>query len=373
MLKLCIWMNIPSHYQSAFFDALNRRCDVDLEVRYFRSGSMERISEGWDSCLNFKEYEGVVESGDDIYEILNSVPEWRTRIHVISGGFNSKIITYLCKERVKWCHWSEMHGIQLAKGLLYWMSLWRLLNSVYLMFKRKPAKLIVNHAIKAFGQGVLARRSFLGMGVCNEMIDDLFYSPSHVSFGEPCKDIISFASGRKVFLSVSTLCKRKGIDVLLRAFSSLKTDNWCLIICGLDRSKGRYQSLANRLGLRGKVLFIGVYPSNKIGEVYSASDVFILPSRFDGWGAVVNEAASVGMPLIGTDLCGSAWHVIEPGINGFRVKAGSIRSLELAMNSYIYDENLCIKHGEASMELFFRKFTPDKNAERLVRALNGAS
>ena len=107
-----------------------------------------------------------------------------------------------------------------------------------------------------------------------------------------------------------------------------------------------------------------------MAEVYTAADVFVLASRFDGWGAVLNEAASMGMPLIATDLCGAAWHLIKEGRNGVRVKAGSVVSLQRGLCNYIKTPDMIKSHGAASELIFTNQFTPKKNVERLMAVLH---
>ncbi|MDF7826690.1 glycosyltransferase family 4 protein [Pontiellaceae bacterium B12227] len=363
-------MNIPSHYQSAFFQALERRDDVDLRVGYFNGASQDRAAEGWKNDYAFKDYEFCVESGATPDALVESVADWNERIHIISGYFSSELIEWFCEQNATWCHWSEMPGIRLADLLHFRMPLFRLLNPLMLSCKRKEGLQIKNHALCAFGQGVLARRAFKQMGVPNEMISDLYYVPEGLESAEPSAQMVEFAKGRKIFLAVGALCRRKGIDVLLKAFALQKTEDWCVVFCGLDRASGVYQALARKLGIQEQVLFLGAYPVERIAEVYTAADVFVLPSRFDGWGAVLNEAASLGVPMIGTDLCGGAWHIIEEGQSGYRVRAGSVYSLAGSLRTYINNPALTKQHGRKALEIFQKNFTPDSNAVRLVAALN---
>ena len=369
MLKLCIWMNIPSHYQSVFFHALDRRDDVDLRVVYFNRASQDRAAEGWKNDHAAKPYEMFAEGGSNPSALVEAVDNWQERIHIISGYFSSELIDWFCKHGTTWCHWSEMPGIRLAELLGYRMSLFRLFNPLMLMCKRKEGRRIKNHALGAFGQGRLAHRAFRWMGVPERMITDLYYVPAGLPEAEPCAEMCSFSKDRKVFLAVGALCRRKGIDILLKAFAKLGAEDWCLVICGLDRTGGVYQALTNTLGIQDRVLFLGVYPVERISEVYAAADVFVLPSRFDGWGAVLNEAASLGLPLIGTDLCGGSWHVIDEGRTGCRARAASTGSLSRAMQAYVEQPELIQKHGVASLAHFRKTFTPESNAERLTVAL----
>jgi glycosyltransferase involved in cell wall biosynthesis len=362
-------MNIPSHYQSAFFRALNARDEINLCVVYFDGASQERAEEGWNAGHETQPYESFAAATDSPEELVRSVPDWNERVHIIAGVFCPELVRWMCENSLRWCHWSEMPGIRLAAILGYRAALFRWLNPVMLFAKRGEGRWIRNCALGAFGQGALARRAFRMMGVSKSKIADLYYTPDGLEKTVPCAAVVSFAEGRKVFLAVGALCRRKGIDVLLRAFARLKAEGWCLVLCGLDRSGGGYEALAQELGIQHQVLFLGAYPSERIAEVYSASDVFVLPSRFDGWGAVLNEAASVKLALIGTDLCGGSWHVIQPALNGFRVRAGDVNTLSRAMHKYVDSPALIETHGAVSLRLFQQEFTPEKNVDRLVQAL----
>lgn len=370
MIRLCIWMNIPSHHQSAFFRALDAQNDVDLKVVYLSGASNARAAEGWCFTHDYQPFECSAEGTDLVEKVDQLLPDWTERIHLICGYFSAGLIDLFCHRGVAWCHWSEMPGIRLAELLGYRMTLFRLLNPLMLLCKRSEGLHIKRHAFGAFGQGRLARRAFRLMGVSDEKIADLYYVPGALKPMATCDQVVEFAAGRKVFLSVAALCKRKGIDILLKTFARLETSEWCLVLCGLDKSGGQYQALSEKLGITDRVLFLGAYPSDRIAEVYAAADVFILSSRFDGWGAVLNEAASLGMPLIATDMCGAAWHVIEDGKNGFRVKVGSVGDLAEKMNIYIEQPQLMEEHRRYSKELFLREFTPERNAERLIQGIS---
>ncbi len=370
MFSICIWMNTPSHHQSAFFHSLDERDDIDLRVVYMATQSANRIAEGWKEEHAFQPFEICLPSTAlPAAGVLEHVPDWQGRIHIICSYFGSSLIDLFCKKGVSWCHWSEAPGYRLAGLLGFRMTLFRILSPLMLVGKRGEGRRIGTYALGAFSQGELARRAFRLMGVPDVRIADLYYVPAALQPMEPLDRIVQFAAGRKVMLSTAALCRRKGIDVLLKAYARLRSENWCLVLCGLDRADGAYQALSRKLGIADRVLFLGVHPSERIAEVYAASHLFILPSRFDGWGAVLNEASSLGLPLISTDLCGAAWHIIEDGRNGYRVRAGSVDALAKSLNKYNENPDLIHRHGQASMQRYNEMFTPDKNAGRLVDAL----
>lgn len=363
-------MNIPSHYQSAFFRALDERRDVDLRVVYFSGASKSRVAEGWEDGHVAEPYETFARADSDPRALVDGVDEWRERIHIISDHFSSELIDWFCKNDVLWCHWSETPGIRLAELLGYRLLLFRLLNPLMLMCKFRTGRRIRNYALGAFGQGRLAHSAFRLMRVPERMIADLYYVPSILHEAEPCAQVVEFSENRKIFMAVGALCRRKGTDVLLKAFAKLNTEDWCLVFCGRDRGDGDYQKLAQRLGVQDRVLFLGAYPAERIAEVYEAADVCVLASRFDGWGVVLNEAASLGLPLIATNNCGADWHQIKSGTNGYRVEAGSVGRLSTAMRAYVKNPDLLEIHGAFSRALYCREFTPERNGKRLVDALS---
>mgnify|MGYP001824505152 CR=1 FL=1 len=366
---ICVWMNFPSHHQSTFFQALDERADVDLQVRYFHAPCGDRAAEGWADEHETRPYETFCEPNATPSALLAGVPAAAERVHLISRVFHPELVNHFVQKNVRWCHWSEAPGIRLAAAVGFRARLFRWLNPLMLLLKRGEGARMRASAVGVLAQGELARRAFRWMGVPAARIEALYYAPPALGSAKPCEKITSFAEGGRVFLSVGALCPRKGIDVLIRAFARLNAPEWKLVFCGLDKMGGEYQRLAKVLGVADRVLFLGAWPSERIAEVFAAADVFVLASRFDGWGAVLNEAASVGLPLIGTDLCGAAWHAIEPEKNGRVVKAGSVKELADAMERLASNQAALKEAGDHSARIFEEKLTPTANAERLVNAL----
>lgn len=123
----------------------------------------------------------------------------------------------------------------------------------------------------------------------------------------------SINENEKVILFLSRIHERKGADILIMAFSELKTmfGNVKLVIAGPDEGhQGKLQTLARDLNVVEDVIFPGpLYGEDKI-EAYVDADVFVLPSkdRYESFGNVVLEAMACGTPVIVTNNCGvSEW------------------------------------------------------------------
>ena len=114
---------------------------------------------------------------------------------------------------------------------------------------------------------------------------------------------------------VGQIIERKGLDILLTALES-GLPYVSLQIVGDGVMRPALENQVKMLGLEERVAFEGVLPAAAVPERIARADVLILPSRWDGWGLVVNEALAEGVPVIVSDRCGVA-EVIQHGVNGY--------------------------------------------------------
>jgi glycosyltransferase involved in cell wall biosynthesis len=106
-------------------------------------------------------------------------------------------------------------------------------------------------------------------------------------------------------ISVGALVPRKGFDVLVAALATLAELPWQLTIVG-DRSRdpqtaSRLDADVSRLKLGDRVEVAGAVPAENLAELYANADVFVLASRFEGYGMAFSEAIARGLPVIGTN------------------------------------------------------------------------
>jgi glycosyltransferase involved in cell wall biosynthesis len=128
--------------------------------------------------------------------------------------------------------------------------------------------------------------------------------------------------------------RRKGIDLLLKALRDLKDLNWHLSIVGDGREKPDFENLCLELGISDRVSFWGALKNSDARSILKTCDLFVLPSRWDGWGAVVNEALMEGVPVICSSLCGAA-DLLNGEERGETFQAGSIASLREVLSRRI--------------------------------------
>ena len=134
------------------------------------------------------------------------------------------------------------------------------------------------------------------------------------------------AEGPFRFVFVGQCIDRKGGDILLNALAMLKDAAWSLDLLGDGRRRADWTALAQRLGIADRVRFHGAKPNAGAMEVVARSDLLVLPSRFDGWGFVVNEALARGIPAVCSDRCGSS-DLVREGERGETYDAFSVPDL----------------------------------------------
>lgn len=105
-------------------------------------------------------------------------------------------------------------------------------------------------------------------------------------------------------LSVGSIVPRKGFDILVQSLQSLKDLNWHLSIVGdKERSAPTTTALQEQIkaaGLSSRIELLGSLPGQALDLLYDSSDMFVLASRFEGYGMAYAEALSWGLPIIGT-------------------------------------------------------------------------
>ncbi|MDO5425085.1 MAG: glycosyltransferase, partial [Eubacteriales bacterium] len=102
---------------------------------------------------------------------------------------------------------------------------------------------------------------------------------------------------KKIVLAVGQYIYRKGFDILLKASEMLDSDIGIYIIGGEPTKE--YLQIIENYGLHN-VHFAGFMNKKELSDYYKAADLFVLPTREDVWGLVINEALAYGLPIITT-------------------------------------------------------------------------
>ena len=143
----------------------------------------------------------------------------------------------------------------------------------------------------------------------------------------------------KKVVFVGSLVPQKGVDILLKAFEDIEGAE--LLIVGEGKERKKLEAIA-----RGNVYFLG--EASKVDEILSRSSVLVLPSREEGFGLVLLEAMSLGLPVIATKVGGIP--EIVNGKNGILIEAEDVEQLKRAIEKILNDVKLGRKLGAAGIK-----------------------
>jgi glycosyltransferase involved in cell wall biosynthesis len=143
------------------------------------------------------------------------------------------------------------------------------------------------------------------------------------------------------FLFVGQMIERKGVDVLLKAFENLVQEGRGIELHLVGREGDLPEWLASlQSDTRAQIVYHGFRQPNELPKLFGQADVFVLPSRHDGWGVVVNQALGAGMPVITTTAAGAGRDLVTDCVNGMHVPPNDVGALTAAMRSLVSNQGL---------------------------------
>jgi glycosyltransferase involved in cell wall biosynthesis len=309
VLPITLWMNMPSHHQDDLIRCVAATPGVDLQVIYDTDLAASRQEIGWEA--GSRPYQHRFLSGLKPADAIRQMSASRNRVHIVNGIWAVPSFTV---------------------ALLYHLA--RSGNPVFIYSEGSKAD-------RSRSWARCAARTQLGRWVarnprCKVLAVSKLAAEFYSSFGFPEDRIYPFGyfrdsdpqsrtarAGTLRVAYIGRLCSQKGLDVLLRALEPLWDGRPELALDviggGPDLPAIREYMAAHpsaRIRLRG------VLPSSSIPREISEYDLVVLPSRFDGWGVVVNEALAAAVPAIVSDTCGAA-DLIRHGVNGFVFPSGN--------------------------------------------------
>jgi glycosyltransferase involved in cell wall biosynthesis len=215
----------------------------------------------------------------------------------------------------------------------------------------------ISRARACFASGEYAKKYFLTYGAKAENIYlHHFTSLNREDIVSHCpttreKKILREQLGledRPTVLTIGQFIPRKGFDILLRAWQYMPQEMQLILIGGGDL-EAEYQRQIQDLGL-SHVYVSGFMDKKKIFSYYQAVDLFVLPTREDIWGLVINEAMACGLPVISTDRCIAAMEMIQDDVNGYIVPVEDVEALAEKMKKILTDSSLRQAMSEANLE-----------------------
>jgi L-malate glycosyltransferase len=177
--------------------------------------------------------------------------------------------------------------------------------------------------------------------------------------------------------AVARLSQEKGLDDLLRAAATLSSRGVPLrvVLAGDGPARAKLTRLAVALGIEERVDFRGEIPHGAVSAVLRELDVFVMPSRAEGFGVAALEAQAMELPVVATCVHGIP-DVVRDGETGLLVPPGDLDALADAIERLAADAALRAEMGRAGRTFVKERYRWQENAaqmERLYRDLLSAS
>jgi glycogen(starch) synthase len=179
------------------------------------------------------------------------------------------------------------------------------------------------------------------------------------SSGTPTHDQIAHPSA----LFVGNLIRRKGVDVLLKAWATLiKSESaaraWVLSIAGDGVEMDPLVNLAKSLGIDESVHFLGMVPRADLPALMTSASITIVPSRSEPFGLVAAEAEVFGRAIVASATGGLA-EIVQDGVTGLLVPPDDAPALAAALRRLVSNPGLRRRLGTAARKHATREFSPE--------------
>ncbi len=176
-------------------------------------------------------------------------------------------------------------------------------------------------------------------------------------------------------LCVARAVEKKGIDLLLDALALLPPEfDWHFEHIGGGAMVGALRARAERLGIAGRVTWLGARPQSEVIAAYRRATIFCLPARIaddgdrDGLPNVLMEAMSQELPVVSTRLSAIP-EVVEEEVTGLLVAPGDTRALAAALKRLAGDAALRRRLGVAGRARILAEFGMERGLDRIAGLL----
>ena len=158
---------------------------------------------------------------------------------------------------------------------------------------------------------------------------------------------------------------------LLQAFAQAGLPNGLLVIAGDGALRPQLQAEALNLGIASRVRFLGFVNQSQLPAIYTAADVMVLPSEYEAFAVVVNEAMCCGCPVIASDCVGACCDLIVPVSPGLVYRRGDVAALTAALRKMFAERDNRNSLGAAA-RAHMKSWSPVQNVIATVEAVRSS-
>ena len=296
-MKIFFWQNIFSIHQAPFLKAIDKYDNYEITLLITEKLRQERIEMGWNTpnVTGLKVID-LSESNTSMYQNILKDNNSRNALHIFSGidAFHKvyMALSIAIKLNCRIGIFTEPYDFRGVKGFL------RRLRGFYYKFKYdKKIEFILT-------TGKIGQTQFLQFGFHPHKVFEWAYSVD--------KSVNKIQANPEIKLKImyaGSLIQRKGFDILLQALEQLQKSNLPFtanLYCLKTSQVGLVQQIKKKHNFNDEISFHEFKPNKKLRNIISEHDLFVLPSRHDGWGAVISESLAEGTPVIASDRCGAS-------------------------------------------------------------------
>ncbi|HJX58993.1 MAG TPA: glycosyltransferase family 4 protein [Patescibacteria group bacterium] len=241
-------------------------------------------------------------------------------------------------------------------------------------------KFMVNCADAYIAAGTRAKNYLVKLGAKKEKIFvgysaidvKLFSLVSKASWAEKValRKKLGIGPKDRVVMFNGQLIIRKGVYDLLEAFKKilLSFPNATLLMVGYGMEMLGIEKYIRDNRLTKKVILTGFVDNKLLPKYYGISDIFVLPSREETWGMVINEAMASGLPVITGDKVGAGADLIKSGVNGYIFPSGNINKMVTAIEKLLKDRSKRVRFGMESRRII-NSFGIDQLVEAILKSI----
>lgn len=249
--------------------------------------------------------------------------------------------------------------------------------------KENPVKklikgIVINNADYIMGNGTVSKRYFnevFGypldriynqyLTVDSDKIDRLY--KDRKKYREEYRKKLGISKDEKVLIYSGRLINIKNVEAVIKAISKLNRKDITFLITGGGELEEELKILSDKLGV--KTIITGfMSDQEELFKHYFVGDALILPSIYEPWGLVINEAMCVGMPVIVSEICGCSFDLCKNNYNGKIINPKDIKDISNKIEEVLYLSDIS-KFRSASRSII-AKWTFKSSKENFEKMLN---
>ncbi|MBQ7523659.1 MAG: glycosyltransferase family 4 protein [Oscillospiraceae bacterium] len=339
--KLLVLSSYPANYRVAAIEGLGQAYDLTI---FFSTNKNEDRNPEW-----------FVKNKNHSFYLMNT-PEGKKAFRKLTRDLRQYDLIFAYDWSMKWALATLVRAR--ISGVPY------ILNSdgsfpVQRAFPKEQIKrFFVSGAAAWVVSGEYAENNFLHYGADKSRIfrhnftslhrEDVLTAPVSAADKTALREELGLPE-KTTFLSIGQFIERKGFDILLEGWRQSRQEDSQLVIIGGGGKKPEYETQIQRDGLQN-VILTDFVPFEKVWDYYKASDAFVLATREDIWGLVVNESMACGIPVMTSDRCIAGLELIENGKNGFIIENNAPEIWAKRIDELAADAALREQMGNANLK-----------------------